>query len=83
MGCLTPEQIEKLARDEVELDEAAELQAHVEQCATCRAKLDECLANEQHLRELKQDGVSDLLGQILCPLNTVSRCMMLGVGGTT
>ena len=44
--CLTPEQIELLARDALEADEAATLRRHVDQCDVCHRKLDECQANE-------------------------------------
>ena len=54
MACLTVEQIESLACDDRDRHEASTLQHHVEQCRTCRARLDESRANEEALRELRK-----------------------------
>jgi tetratricopeptide (TPR) repeat protein len=41
MSCLTPQQIVQLARQALEPEEATALQAHIDQCATCRRKVEQ------------------------------------------
>ncbi len=63
MTCLTSEQIDLLARNAVEPGLAEEFRRHVEQCDACRRKLEECLANEQFLGQVKHWPGSDALEQ--------------------
>ncbi|HOW73243.1 MAG TPA: protein kinase [Phycisphaerae bacterium] len=54
MGCLTPEQVERLISEQLPADEADELRRHIASCEGCRAVFDECEANEQFLGRLRR-----------------------------
>lgn len=54
-SCLTDEQLELLAGNGLEEDQAVELRAHLEQCASCRELLAECKENLCFARSV--DGV--------------------------
>lgn len=63
MKCLTPELIERLARDAVEPGDARELWRHIESCHGCRRRLEVARANEEAVRKLEAPLVSTLLEQ--------------------
>jgi anti-sigma factor RsiW len=54
MPCLTPEQIEQLARDALPPADAEVLHGHVRSCPSCQRKMSESQANEDALRSLKR-----------------------------
>ncbi len=59
MACLTAEQLESLARGA----DADELREHVEHCADCLRRLEECRANEKALDEIRD--LSDSIWHML------------------
>jgi serine/threonine protein kinase len=73
MACLTPEQIELLAREALEPSEAEGLRRHIEQCDECRQKLEEAQANERVLRKLKSTPgmAGEESGDALSPEETI------------
>jgi len=64
MQCLTPEQVELLARDEFASATAGEIRLHLDECEACRRKLDEYLANDDLLRGLRQSPLDTLVSPL-------------------
>lgn len=74
MACLTPQQIESLVRMTADSAEAAECRRHIDQCSTCRQRLEEWPASERPPKDAKKQpteqetnvagslGVPDTLG---------------------
>ncbi len=47
MTCLTPEQIERLARNEMSAHEAENLRSHIQQCSICKSAMDAAILENQ------------------------------------
>lgn len=54
MTCLTPEQLDALAREELPPNDAEALRAHLVACVVCMRRLDECRENEALLSNVRR-----------------------------
>ncbi|MCA9254460.1 MAG: tetratricopeptide repeat protein [Phycisphaerales bacterium] len=57
-ACLTPEQLDELAKGSLPEDSATELRNHISDCSSCRSSFDICVQNEAALGRMKALGLS-------------------------
>ena len=86
MACLTREQLEALAENGAGPGEAAACRQHIEQCDTCRRKLEELRANERPpggLEDPRRSDTTDLTADSSTPDATGSSatCASPAAGG--